>query len=466
MTDIAIIGGGASGMTAAIAAAELGVSVCVLEKKDRVGRKLLTTGNGRCNLSNQDLSLSHYHGSVARLLPALWPRMDGERLKEFWRSLGIEYTEGDQGKLYPRSLQAASVLNVLRRRMDDLGVKVYTEALVKEIRKGCGGYQLVWEQNGKKEIMAAKTVILCAGGKAYPKLGADGEGARLAKGLQMRVNPLRPALCRLTIDSPYLKRLSGVKLEIPISLWWEEEERQREQGEVLFTDTGLSGPPVLNLSRLAGEGLKSGKTPVVVLDLVPEMEKGPLFSYWTERTSRLADWTLEDAMEGWLPKKLIPVVLLEAGLDRLQRAGEIDKRKIGRLIAILKNYRLTVSGLGGWEEAQITVGGIAEQEINEHLESKRYPGLFIAGEVLDLDGDCGGYNLQWAAGSGMIAAEEAARFVKKEKSKGKYEGENKKHDEAGNSRGYAQQAKSISTYSQRQRTNMGCAGKTADLSKG
>ena len=407
MTDIIIIGGGASGMVAAIQAARLGVSVCILEKKDRVGRKLLTTGNGRCNLSNRDLDLKHYHGSMTRLLPKLWNRMNAERVEDFWMELGIDYVEAERGKLYPRSLQAGSVVNALRRKIDELGIELRTETTVKEIRRVHQGYLIVTAN----ETLPTKSVILCAGGKAYPKLGADGEGAKLAKSLKMQVNPLRPALCRLNLDFPYLKRLSGVKLTISISLWWDGQCQQTEEGEVLFTDTGISGPPVLNLSRMAGKGLSEGKKPEVVLDLVPEMEKGELFAYMTERMQRLSAWNVEEALEGWLPKKLVPVVLLLAEVDRLQKAGSLNKRQISAICRVLKAMTSPVSGLAGWEEAQITVGGITEREVTERLESRKHKGLFLAGEVLDLDGDCGGYNLQWAVGSALVAAEEAVRFV-------------------------------------------------------
>lgn len=408
MKDIIIIGGGASGMVAAIQAAGLGVSVCILEKKDRVGRKLLATGNGRCNLSNRNLDWGHYHGSLTRLLPKLWKRMDGKRVESFWQELGIDYREGEQGKVYPRSLQASSVVNALRRKIEELGIEVRTETPVKEIRRVYPGYVVVTPA----ETLQAKAVILCAGGKAYPKLGADGEGARLAKSLKMQISPLRPALCRLNLDFPYLKRLSGVKLTLPVSLWWDGACQQTQEGEVLFTDTGLSGPPVLNLSRMAGKGLSDGKKPEVRLDLVPEMEKGQLFAYMTERMQRLSGWTTEETLEGWLPQKLVPVLLLMAGVDRLQSAGSLSHRQLGSLCRVMKAMTASVSGLAGWEEAQITVGGIAEKEVTERLESRKHKGLFLAGEVLDLDGDCGGYNLQWAAGSALIAAEEAVRFVK------------------------------------------------------
>lgn len=410
MTDLMIVGGGASGMAAAIWAARSGVSVCVLEKMDRVGRKLLATGNGRCNLSNTDLDFSHYHGSMAARLADLQRNMDPGQVQDFWQEIGIDYTEGDRGKLYPRSLQAGSVVNALRRRMEELGVRILVQTEVKEIRKGPEGYLL----KTAHQTLAARSVLLCAGGKAYPKLGAAGEGAQLARQMKLRVNPLRPALCRLQLDFPYLKRLSGVKMTVPVSLWWDGALQQQENGEVLFTDTGVSGPPILNLSRLAGEALKRGHHPEIQLDLAPDFSAGSLFAYMAERMKRLSAWSAEEALEGWLPKKIVPVVLLLAELDRQQTAGSLDKRQIGRLCRVVKAMTAPVSGLAGWEEAQITIGGIAEQEVSNRLECRKYKGLFLAGEVLDLDGDCGGYNLQWAVWSALIAARGAAEFLKGE----------------------------------------------------
>lgn len=414
MAELAVIGGGASGMVAAIVAARMGVSVCIFEKKDRVGRKLLSTGNGRCNLSNRDLDFSHYHGSVAKLLPGLWPQMNEEKVKQFWWELGIDYAEGDDGKLFPRSFQAGSVLNVLRRELEALQIEVQTNTLITQIHKGRSEYLLeAKDQDSKTKRFTARAVILCAGGKAYPKLGADGEGAALAKRLQMQVTPLRPALCRLKLEAPYLKQLAGLKLNIPVSLYWEGALQQREVGEILFTDQGASGPVVLNISRKAGEGLKGGKKPMIVLDTVPEMEQGILFSYLLSRAERMEKRSAAQMLEGWLPKTLIPVMLAEAGIMQKEAAGQLGKRKIGALAKKLKEWQIPVSGLGGWEEAQITVGGIDGKEVTDRLESIKHKGFFMAGEVLDLDGDCGGYNLQWAVGSAMIAAEAAVIYTRK-----------------------------------------------------
>ena len=429
MAEIAIIGGGASGMVAAIMAARLGASVCIFEKKDRIGRKLLSTGNGRCNLSNRDMHFSHYHGSVAGLLPQLWPQMEEEKIRQFWWELGIDFTEGDAGKLFPRSLQAASVLNVLRRELETLSVEIYTKTLVTQIRHGRSQYMLEIKSEDpsfRRKNIEAKTVLLCAGGKAYPKLGASGEGAELARRLQMQVRPLRPALCRLKLQVPYLKRLAGLKLDVPVALWEEGICRQTEVGEILFTDTGVSGPTVLNLSRRAGEALQSGRTPVLVLDLIPEMEKGALFIYLLERKERLGACTAEQGLEGWLPKTLIPVVLAESGVKPREKFGSLDKKQIGALTYCLKRWEMPVLALGGWEEAQITVGGIEAKEITAQLESRRHKGFFMAGEVLDLDGDCGGYNLQWAVGSAMIAAEAATAYVKKMEEAEPYKEEQRK----------------------------------------
>ncbi len=407
MFDIVVIGGGASGMAAAIEAAERGCRVCIAEKMDRVGKKLLATGNGRCNLSNRDLGRCHFHGSVAALLPQMSAAADGKTVEAFWRHIGIDYIELEKGKLYPRSLQASAALNALRRRLAQLNVTIKTETTISEIRKAKGGFSL----KAGADMLSAQAVILCAGGRAYPKLGAAGEGARLAETLNMKVQNLRPALCRLNLDFPYLKRLAGIKISVPAALYENNRKLGDDAGDVLFTATGVSGPPILNLSRQAGEVLARRGTPQLVLDLVPEMEKEALTRYLRQRFRRLEGWTLAEALEGFLPMKVAEVTLLLAGLNAKQSAA-VSEDELQRLAAVMKAWTAPVSGLAGWQEAQITVGGVHVSEVTERLESRRCRGLFLAGEVLDIDGDCGGYNLQWAVGSGVWAARGAAEWIK------------------------------------------------------
>lgn len=404
MTEIGIIGGGVSGMTAAIAAARLGASVCLFEKTDRVGKKLLATGNGRCNLSNRDMSLSHYHGSCAGLVPAVFECFGPEDTAAFWKELGIEQREQERGKLYPRSLQASSVLDVLRYELQRLNVECLTDQPVQEIRKTEAGFALKTPGG----IRRFSRVILAAGGKASPKFGADGSGAALARQLGLRLRPLRPALCRLECRHPELRALMGVKVDAEAVLRTETGEEQRAGGEVLFTETGLSGPPILELSRRAGEELEKGRTAAVYLDLCPEESPGEVFAAFSERFSAMPYKNLKDGLNGWLHKKLIPVVARESGLSLQTGCGSLSRKDVGRLAAVLKEWKFPVLRLAGWAEAQVTVGGVLGEEVTSRLECRKLPGLFLAGEVLDLDGDCGGYNIQWAVSSGYAAGSAAA----------------------------------------------------------
>ncbi len=407
MTDVIIIGGGSAGLVGAITAARLGCSVLLIEKEERVGRKLLSTGNGQCNLSNTDLALSHFHGSLAEegILRACLETVPFERVEAFWEEMGIELVEQQRGRLYPRSLQASSVLNNLRRTVDDLGIRVMTGKEVKKVKKGGKSLKVYLQDGG---CLEGKTVILCAGGKASPHLGSDGSGYKIAQDLGLKVSSLRPGICRVLSSSPYCKRLAGLRMTVPAVLTTESGEEAYAEGEVLFTEEGLSGPAILDLSRRAGELMEEGKAVNACLDLAPEYSKGELFDYLMRRLNNLRTWSLEDALEGWLPKKIIPVVLLEAKAEKGVVSGDADKRLLSRLVTVIKGFTMPLSGFAGFKEAQVTVGGILAEEVTEKLESRRYPGLFLAGEVLDLDGDCGGYNLLWAAVSGILAGEKAA----------------------------------------------------------
>ncbi len=408
MAEIGIIGGGVSGMTAAIAAARLGVSVCLFEKMDRVGRKLLATGNGRCNLSNIDMDPGHFHGSAAALIPGVFANYGPEMTQEFWEQLGIALClpagEEDKGKLYPRSLQAASVVDCLRYELERLGVECRIGERVTEIRRDKFGL-VIKTGAGSYPV---KTAVLAAGGKASPKFGADGDGAGLAGKLGLKVYPLSPALCRIECKAAELKALMGVKFVGRAILVCGDEVLQQEEGEVLFTEQGLSGPPILNLSRRTGEELRSGRAVQIQLDMASEQSKGQVFAELSKRFRVLSYKTVQEALNGWIHKKLAIALLKKAGIPLAMPAEQINKIQIGHLAELIKGWPFPVDKLAGWAEAQVTVGGVAVGEIDEDLQSRKVPGLFLAGEVLDLDGDCGGYNIQWAVSSGYAAGVAAA----------------------------------------------------------
>ena len=414
MIDLVIIGGGMSGLVLAVLAGRAGYRTVLLEKTDRVGKKILATGNGRCNLANRFFSMDHFHGSALPAAEEVLSQYGPDRIEAFWEDLGITYREEEDGKCYPRSLQASSVLNVLRRQtamLEENGIlKVIVSAPAVKIRfeKKTGSFQVVYraQEEGKQIILSeVRNVTLASGGKASPRLGSAGEGYRLAEELGIRVTSARPGLCRLLSDEPAMRRLSGVKIRAAVSLYAENKKLGTIHDEILFTDEGVSGPSILELSRMAGDLLEEGKRIRIGVDFCEEFSSGELFAAIEQRFSHLGSLPAEDALEGWIHKKLIPEVLRISGIGREEKVSSLPKSKLGALCRTLKDYPVSIQKLDSFRDAQVSVGGIAGEELGDGLMSRRYPGLFFAGEVIDLDGDCGGYNLMWAQASAAWIAD-------------------------------------------------------------
>ena len=405
--QIAIVGGGAAGMCAAVTAARMGAEVTVFEKMDRVGKKLLATGNGRCNISNEDMSLTHFHGGSQAFIKEVMERVTPEETRSFWESLG-QVLISEEGKLFPMSLQASGVLDALRAELERCKVTVVCGKAVEHITQ----VKRSWKLSGADgaDLGRFQKVILTVGGKASPQLGADGDGLHLAKLLRHTVVPLRPALVKLRCRSPYLKSVSGCKVEAKVSLLHGDEILQQEWGEVLFTAEGLSGPPVL---RLAREALVPGRNCSIALNLMEDMREGECFWWLRQRSERFEYMSIQEMLSGILNKRLIQPILKEIEVPAQTRCAQLTKQQIQALARILQWWTFPVLGDGGWKEAQVTVGGIYTGEVEARtMESKKNKGIYWAGEVLDVDGDCGGYNLQWAASSGILAGRSAAEEIR------------------------------------------------------
>ena len=399
---IGIIGGGPAGLAAAITAAQAGASVTLLEKMNRVGRKLLTTGNGRCNLSNEDTDLAHYHGAPA-FIQKVFEQVAPEDVLNFWDGLGLRFTT-ENGRIYPMSLQASSALDAMRLEAERLGVRILCETPVRTIRRSKGGWMT---GSGDSSVGPFDQLILTVGGKASPQLGADGDVIPLAKQLHHTVCPLRPALVKLKCASPYLKSLAGCRLDALAVLRSNGTEIDERFGEVLFTEEGLSGPPILDLSRQA---LEPGREAEISIVLFPEMNAGECFAMIEERCRRFPYMTLPEMLSGILNKRLIVPLIKEAGLSLQMTSGELNKRQIGALSGLLQEWTFPVIGDGGWRDAQITVGGIATEEIDpQKMSSRKEKNCYFAGEAIDVDGDCGGYNLLWAVATGILAGRSASQ---------------------------------------------------------
>jgi predicted Rossmann fold flavoprotein len=390
MRDIIVIGGGGSGMVAAIVAARKGARVKVLERMQRVGKKLLATGNGRCNLANRRLDASHYHGGRPEFVNGPFKVFGLEQTLAFFDELGVCVREEENGKLFPASGQASSVLDVLRYEMAQLGVEELCEAVVHSIERGRNG--------------------LCAGGKSSPNLGSNGGGFKLAEALGHTIVEPFPALVQVRLDAPYLNQIAGVGLDGRAGVWVDGKLEGEETGELLFAKYGISGTAILQLSRSISESTLRNRDTQLRIDLFPSVSKAALAGLIRDRIEKHPGKTADFSFVGLIHKRLIPVLLKTAGIDNAQRpCGDLTPAEIAGIVSALKAWTIPCSGTQSWMFSQVTAGGVDVSEVNpETLESSIAPGVYFAGEVLDIDGDSGGYNLQWAWTSGAIAGTSAA----------------------------------------------------------
>lgn len=403
---VIVIGGGAAGLVAAIVAAREGAKVTLLERKDRVGKKILATGNGRCNLSNQAMDGSYFHSDSLKIFDEVYRQLDRHKTLAFFNELGIETVELDEGKLYPMSLQASSVLNVLRYEADRLGVVVECKEEVTEVR-----LEPKVKVISKKKTYYGDAVVMATGGKSAPDLGSNGSGYKLLEDLGLKMVQPFPSLIQLTSDYRYLKHLKGTKMMANISVVINEQVLRTEYGELLFTDYGVSGPPILQLSRHASKALYHNVRGVELkVDLMPAIDEAAMDQLLLRRIDHMPYKTLDVFFEGMLPKALIVPVIKDNGLDMNMKGADVTKPMRQSVVKWLKGLTLTITGTRQWNQSQVTAGGIDCTMVKaSSLQSHQYPNLYICGELLDMDGDCGGYNLQWAWSSGYVAGKNAAK---------------------------------------------------------
>lgn len=400
--SVLIVGAGASGLMAAIAGAQHGANVLVVEKNAKPGKKILATGNGRCNFTNATASPLEYN-APAFVEPAL-AVFSADQTIRFFEDLGVPPKIEDQGKTYPYSEQASAIVDVLVQEALRLGVRFVYQKTVVSLVKTANGFEAVLSDQTRHH---AGSVILAAGGTAMPKSGSDGSGHELAKQLGHSITPLFPALVKLVLKSPHLRSLDGVKIDSTIQLTDGAKTLQEERGDILFTSYGISGPTILSLSRLANERLFAGKKTWLKLILVDKLAYRDI----AERFDRLLHKTVFQSLVGLIPTKLIAALLKEAEIDDFdQPLSALSSKDRSKLIKLLFDWRFEVVDSKGFDDAQVTVGGVALAEVDaKTLQSKRVEGLFFCGEILDVDGQCGGYNLQWAWSSGRLAGTFASK---------------------------------------------------------
>lgn len=400
--DVIVIGGGASGIFAALTASENHSSVCILERNPRIGKKIIVTGNGRCNYTNTTASGSDYNHPefVDRIFQIFSPK---QTIASFLQ-MGIVPKVEDLGKTYPLSEQASSIVDVFLYQLETRGIEVFTDKLVQNITKKNSLFQIE-TQDGSS--YSARKVILTTGGRAMPGSGSDGVGYNLAKRFGHSLVPVFPSLVKLQLDSPYLKSLDGCKITGKVQLIQNKQVLQEEEGDILFTAYGISGPTILQLSRKANERIQRNEIVFIKVILVQSLSRGELL----ERFERAKNQPVDFSLIGLIHKRLIVPILKDAGIAKVNTpVSELSPEEINRIIDLLYGWVFTVAGTKGFEDAQVTAGGIPLSEINPNtLESKKIDGLYFAGEILDIDGRCGGYNLQWAWSSGYVAGMESSK---------------------------------------------------------
>ena len=393
---VAVIGGGAAGIFSALVASEKH-EVTIFERNNRIGKKLLATGNGRCNLTNVSVERKNFHGD-GDFAFKIYKKFDNETAVKYFEDLGILTTTKESGKIYPRSLTAASVLNVFLEELENRNIEVKTDKYINKIEKIKNRFKI----HTKEESYTFDRVIMATGGMSMASSGSDGNGYKLLKDLGHTLLETHPALVQLKLKSNFLKHLSGTKVEGVCYLLKDGKVIKERSGDILFTDYGISGPPILDLSRYVIDGNYRLRFSIVN-DLMTEEDKNDFLEYFY-RTISSKDMTLERFLIGILNKKFIHYVLKTLDLDRNMKVMDLDQSKSYELLKLLTESEFEIIGNNGYKNSQVTVGGISTKEINENMESKIVNGLYIIGEILNIDGDCGGYNLQWAWSSAYVAA--------------------------------------------------------------
>lgn len=425
---IAIIGGGAAGMTAAIAAAREGGRVTLYERNERLGKKLLSTGNGKCNLGNTLLSEQAYYGGPPELVGGWLKRFGTEETVSFFHGLGLLIKDRN-GYLYPACEQASAVLDVLRTEVEALGVEIRCSARVSAVeRDGGTGRLLVWQEpqaevSGGKEKREAGSgskrregrlkreydrVILACGGQAAPRTGSDGSGYKLAKSLGHTCVPGAPALVQLKCREEYCRAVAGVRADGELHIFDGKKEIAVERGELQLTEYGISGIPVFQLSRTVNYRLPKGGELTAVIDFLPDYSPQEYRALIRRRALLGGARTVEEFFTGMLHKKLMTLFIRLAGLKTNTPVKDVAEKALEEVYRQCREFTLHVTGSNGYDSAQVSAGGVDLRQVTEDLESRLVPGVYFAGELLDVDGRCGGYNLQWAWCSGHLAGQAAA----------------------------------------------------------
>ena len=399
---IGIVGGGASGMAAALAAAENeNVRVILMERQARVGRKLQATGNGRCNLTNLRAGKGGYHGDDGSFSQYALARFGPEETLAWFQGLGLFTVAEDSGRVYPYSDQANSVVDVLRFALDRPNITVKLGFEAEKVKKYAGGFRV----ESREETVECDRLIIACGGLAGTRLGGGMSGYQLLRALGHHCTRLRPALVQLKSGWGGVTGLKGVRANCHAAVFHDGKRFSESTGELQFTEYGLSGPVIFEISRDACQG---GGVWLCRLDFLPEISEKVLKNELLRR--KTTHLPASELLTGILHNRLGRVLTQQTGISASRAVAGLSEYEIGQVVKVVKGLEVSLTEPMGMDSAQVTAGGILTKEFNgETMESRLVPGLYACGEVLDVDGDCGGYNLQWAWSSGRLAGGHAGR---------------------------------------------------------
>ncbi len=396
--DVIIIGGGAAGLVCAIAAKRKKprLRVAILEKNERVGKKLLATGNGRCNLTHEAVSAAHYTGSFQPQSQAVFDRVNTAALCGFFKELGLLTVRDSEERYYPLCKQASAVLDVLRFRCEALGVEMICGAAIQRIQHQ-GGFTVKTADG----VWTADKLVIAAGSKAAPKLGGSGSAADILQNMGHRFVPFAPALCPVTVQSDILKPLRGLRAAAAVSLLRGGKPVKAARGEVQFNEDNLSGICVFDLS------LYARPADTITVDLLPDYSQKEIFTFLQQHKTLFAKQPADNLFTGILQKRVAQAVLKAASIGDFSRlSAQLSDKELHAAARTAKQLPFAVKGNAGFDRAQACTGGVHGSEIDAYtMRSKRQHHLYVCGEAIDLCGECGGYNLHFAFASGIIAGE-------------------------------------------------------------
>ena len=405
MNNIAIIGGGASGLMAALTAAKAGATVTLYEHNKSVGKKVLASGNGRCNIINTTATSHDYFGNDPSFVEYALMSMPFQSFEKFCLSIGLLLDIKEDGRCYPLSNEAKSVVNAFYEAVKQAEVKIETEIKIEVVEAHENGFIL----RSDKEHFYDK-VLIATGSEAAPQLGATADGYAFAKAFGHAIETPYPSLVQLHLDSDIHAKMAGVKTLAEVTLYLNGKPEEKSLGDTLFTRYGISGLSILDLSQKASLALSSYQNVSIGINLLPRFSRQALSSQLEKLFTAVASYTLTDALNGMLSTKIVSSLLRSARLDPLTPVSTLNTKQIKKLAHHIQDWRFDVIETHGFKHAEVSGGGVSTSEIDpKSMESKRVKGLYFSGEVLDIVGKRGGYNFNFAWASGMIAGREMAR---------------------------------------------------------